>query len=716
MAAEMFDLSWMWNPLFREDSTSTAGRFVHFRKTIFVGKEVPQSLAINITTDTRYKLYINKQCVSFGPVKGDANLWFYDKIDISPYLHVGENNIAIHVLRFFHGTSCGTSFPRLGSGGVKIETIALDNVWSPQIRSSTLWQTAIDLFVTLRVDEAEDDFLHVYEKVSNEDNASLEWVSAILLRYQNSTGVTAPWKLSPRLIPPMTSQKCLFKAVHNVESGISQDTWEKALLSPADQSSNLVLPAGTSHQLDLEAPSHTTAFIRLRFNRPEFGGATLVVTYSESYEETPELVPYLRRKSNRCDTSKSLIGPKDHYVFQGQKGKLNLGYYEGEDEDEIFMPFHWRTFRFIRINIQVGSSDLSLRDINIDEVTYPLEVLSSINTGSGDGIAEKLYETSLRTLRNCMHDCYEDCPFYEQLQYAMDTRSSSVFTYYVSADDRLARQAIIQLHSSFQPCIGLTASRAPSSQLQIIPHFSLYWVCMLYDHYLYYADKDFIRPFLPVVDAVLHFFHSRIDEQAGLVALRSEKGVWNFHDWAEQWRPYGIPPSVVKSGISTYTNNLYAYTLNKASSLQLTCGGRSALTEEYSSRASHVVDAINHYCFDGRYFTDSLAAGSDPKVDHSQHNQVWAVLSGAAQGVGAQELLRRALSAPEDGDALIKTSISMAFYTLRAISLAGGSLYDDLFAGFWQPWRDQLALGLTTWEEDDVSQRSDCHAWGSAPL
>lgn len=719
MAAGTFDTSWMWHPSFREDSASTAGRFVHFRKNLNIVGEPPESLQIEITADTRYKLYINSRQVSFGPVKGDNNLWFYDEVDISPYLHPGNNQIGIHVLRFFSGTSYATSFPRLEAGGVRIATVANENLWSPQIQSSTLWETAIDSFTKLRIDESEDDFLHIYEKASlfdAEGAISLHWVPAVLLRYQSSTGVSAPWKLSPRLIPKMKSQKKYFKAIHNVQSCMPSTAWRAALIGQGSEHEEIGLPAGSSHQLDLEAPQHITAFVRLPFNRPQKGGAMITVTYSESYEDIPEMIPYLRRKGPRCDTSKSLIGPRDTFFLRGQDYKLDLEYHESEDTEEVLMPFHWRTFRFIRLNIQVGASDLTFRGLDVEAVTYPLEPFARFKASSDDGIAERLYQTSVNTLQNCMHDCYEDCPFYEQLQYAMDTRSSALFTYYISADDRLARQAMIQLHSSFQPHIGLTASRAPSSQLQMIPHFSLYWVCMLHDHFTFFGDMEFITPFLPVLDAVLGYFHARINGEFDLVALPTADGIWNFHDWTEQWRPYGIPPSVLKSGISTYTNNLYAYTLKLAAELQVGCGNRPTLATEYSDRSKRIVNAVKRHCFDGKLFTDSLAADSSPTAYLSQHNQVWAVLSGAACATDARSLLRTAMSTRQCSHPLIKTSISMSFYTLRAISGAGGSLYQELFHGFWQPWREQLALGLTTWEEDDVSHRSDCHAWGSAPI
>jgi hypothetical protein len=312
-----------------------------------------------------------------------------------------------------------------------------------------------------------------------------------------------------------------------------------------------------------------------------------------------------------------------------------------------------------------------------------------------------------------MHDCYEDCPFYEQLQYAMDTRSSALFTYCVSGDDRLARQAIIQIHTSFSAHVGLTQSRAPTHKPQFIPHFSLYGCCMVSDHMQYFNDKQFVARFIAVIDAVLGYFHALLDNQLGLMTSELRAGIWNFVDWTEAWKPHGIPPCIARTGVSTFANQLYAYTLDLCGDLVQTLG-RPGIGDEYRDRAATVRDSLRKHCFDGSFFTDTVTSASTA-ADYSHHCQTWAVLCGSVKGSEAQELLTRAMG--RKGDPSFTTeSIAMSFYRMRALSKTGGSLYNGQYDTFWDPWRRQLQRNMTTWVEDEICQRSDCHAWACVPL
>ncbi|KAL2802578.1 Six-hairpin glycosidase [Aspergillus granulosus] len=720
MALE-FDRTWIWHPDFNETETGTAGRLVHFRRVIDIDGEPPSSLKLHITADTRYKLYANYQLVGFGPVKGDQNLWFYDEVDVGPFLQAGENIIGVHVLRFFHATAYAPSFPRLPTGGLRILVVDSSDPLSEPLETSALWEAAIDWHTVLRVDQDEDDFLHIYE-ITVPDEEPPVWVPAKVLDYKVSTGNSTPWNLSPRLIPAMKTEHSRISSIRNVHSTLNVEDWKTIFgLAPVDERHcGLLLPAGTRHSLELQAEHHSTAFIRIRFKRPATGGSILKVKYSESYEDEPESTPWVRRKGDRLDYLKRLFGPEDIYHFQGPLSAESPRYVAG-DSSEIFMPYHFRTFRFIGLDISVHPScDLVLESFEIERTAYPLKQHARVKANEE---SEDLWTTSIRTLQNCMHDCYEDCPFYEQLQYAMDSRSSALFTYCVSGDDRLARQAIIQIHSSFNARVGLTKSRAPTHRAQFIPTFSLYWVCMISDHLLYFNDKEFVSQFLPVIDAVLWYFHSRIDKQNGLSTSELRPGIWNYVDWTPQWTPHGIPPAILRTGVSTFTNQLYAYTLSQAAQL-VSALGRHALAGEYTQRANNIIHALQTHCFTGTFFSDTINSQTNPTADFSQHCQVWAVLCGAIAGEDAQKLLRssfqqqqaHAAYSTSTNGGFTQESVSMSFYTLRALSLAGGDLYDAHFHRFWAPWRRQLAQNVDTWVEDHVSQRSDCHAWGSVPI
>lgn len=178
----------------------------------------------------------------------------------------------------------------------------------------------------------------------------------------------------------------------------------------------------------------------------------------------------------------------------------------------------------------------------------------------------------------------------------------------------------------------------------------------------------------------------------------------------EDFPDKGVPTAGRRTNTYTYFSMLYAYVLEQAATLVHSVG-RPAHAEEYRSRAYSLRIAIREHCYDGEFFTDSSSDVAD-RQSYSQHCQVWAVLSEAAELHERPRLLKESMTNPE----FSKCSYMMMFYAFRAFAKAGDDIYHHFWTHALDPWRRMLGCNLTTWEEDDVRQRSDCHAWGSVPI
>lgn len=89
--------SWIWHPAY--DDTLNPGSIVLFRREFHLA-DVPQSLTITVTADSRYRLFVNGQSVSVGPCNGTPLYWHYETVDASGLLRAGHNVIAASVLRY----------------------------------------------------------------------------------------------------------------------------------------------------------------------------------------------------------------------------------------------------------------------------------------------------------------------------------------------------------------------------------------------------------------------------------------------------------------------------------------------------------------------------------------------------------------------------------------------------------------------------------------
>ena len=98
MNADIPTTNWIWIPDWEKENPETA-YLARFRK-VFLVEQIPDSIKIFISADSRYKLYINGILAEIGPCKGDRFIWCYDEVELASYLRVGENVLAVEVLRY----------------------------------------------------------------------------------------------------------------------------------------------------------------------------------------------------------------------------------------------------------------------------------------------------------------------------------------------------------------------------------------------------------------------------------------------------------------------------------------------------------------------------------------------------------------------------------------------------------------------------------------
>ncbi|CAG7618377.1 hypothetical protein PAESOLCIP111_02109 [Paenibacillus solanacearum] len=699
-----WDGKWIWTDGAGRQAALHECETVLFRRSFHVPERTKCRLVFDVSADSRYKLYFNGKLVGNGPCKGDGNTFYYETYDLTESLRSGTNVLAVQVVHYpvIGANIAAESIWRSPLGAFYLEGMltAMDGEVLALLHSDQRWRVKKEVSVRFvhetwmsskwlaGVEKVDGTlFPHGWNQVGYDDR---DWHDAeLVMEPINSFGLLTPWQLTKRPIPMLESRERTFYKVVREEAVPGISAAESAFLFCSRSPAALQIPPGSRYMIELDAGLLTTGYIKLALTGGR--GSVIRIQPSECYELPPQNGRRMKERRDDPSGGKRLLGDTDEYVVSGR-------FLPGGEEKERYEPFWWKTFRFVRLEIHTGEQPLWLHSFHYVETAYPLRVAAAFECS--DASLTPLWEVSLHTLRHCMHETYEDCPYYEQLQYTMDTMLQCLYTYYVSADDRLARKAIFDFHSSLLPT-GMLRSRYPANRTQIIPGFSLYWIYMLHDHFRFFADLEFVKRFRPTVEAVLDWFERRRDKD-GLVGP-SPEGYWSFVDWTQEWRAqHGVPAGGKPVPLTVY-NLMYGAALKQAADL-FEATGRSDASYEFRCRADSVLEAVKRHCWSEQR---QLYRDAPDTEQFSQHAQLWAIMA-EAPGQGA-ELLQRCL----EDKTLIQASYAMSFFLFRAMSRL--ERYDSAYP-LWDTWKQMLALGLTTWMEDPVSQRSDCHAWGAVPL
>ena len=668
-----------WIYLDKRNYDINDNEIVYFKK-LFSAK-IGNTLKLIISADSRYELYLNGHFVGRGPCRSGEAEKYYDNYDLSALIINGENVLAVRLCHFsgqfpfsdgFYGP---TGIFRKPIGGLMVDgTLNDDDSILCNISSNNSWLCKKELGIkTIEAKLAR--WATTFEEFDGKiidhffyDNNINGWIfgaeiSDSFLEPKPLTmyGQHYNMVLKPREIPCLYEEKRDFIKITKSNLNITLDS--------------MTIPAHTNGYFDLDAGELSTGYIYITAAGK---GAKIKLVYSESYYSDIEK----RIKGKRDDASGEIIGEND-LIFP-------------TNEPHTYSTFMFRTFRFVRIYVESEDCDVKISDIHFLQTGYPLKESASFECN--DKTFNDFWDISRRTLFRCMYDTYVDCPYYEQLQYILDTRLEALFSFVLSNDERLTKKAIYDFHSSLTED-GLLQARYPTTYRGNIPGFSLYFIQILEDFLMYHGDIIYIKRFIPTMDSVLSWFDRHLNEQ-GLVVTND---TWNFIDWVDEWYMQSVP-NLQKGEGQTILSLMYAYSLKSAAFVAAACG-RSSLSSEYQQRYSVLICAINEHCYDKAlgFYTDGAYTKSI-----CMHSQMWAVLCGAIIDEKAVSLIKKAHETP-----MPKPSYCMSFYYFRCLEITG--LYNNL-NNLLAPWKKMYDLGVTTWVEDPVTQRSDCHGWGSVPI
>ena len=656
---------------------------LHFRKT-FELKEQPSSFIIHVSADNRYRLFVNGHSIGTGPARSDLANWNFETYDIGQWLHPGKNLVAATVWNFagyrpYSQISYETAFILQGNDA-KEEIVNTDASWKSVMDSAYLPRpidkARLQTYIVTAEGEQVDGqkYSWGFESPDFDDSA---WPHAARLWYAAKSrgfGTDGNWMLVPRSIPLAEETNQHFAAIRRTTVHLS------SIDSFLAGSSSLEIPAHNLISVLFDQGKLSNAYPVLRLSHGRH--SVIQLSYAEA------LVNQKREKGNRDSIEgKELVGFSDEYIQDGGNHR-------------IYSPLFFRTFRYLEMKIETQDEPLVIEDFHSLFTGYPFKENASFKS-SDEGLL-KIWQTGWHTARLCAVDTYFDCPYYEQLQYVGDTRIQAMISLYVSGDDRLMRKAIDDISHSFIPD-GLTQSRYPSRDMQIIPTFSLWWVCMIHDYWMHRKDDAFIKSHLNEMASVLEWYRERISENGILGPL----SWWQFVDWSWPWvdsiRVGGVPPGASKGGSSILTLQ-FVYTLQRAANI-MSHFGKPELAERYLQLARSLAKRTIELCWDQ---DRGLLADDYNKNEYSQHANILAVLTDAVPVASQKQLIEKIIADKK----ITPCTYYFTFYLFEALKKVK---LGDRFLDMLQPWYDMIGRGLSTFAENPEPTRSDCHAWSASP-
>ncbi len=385
--------------------------------------------------------------------------------------------------------------------------------------------------------------------------------------------------------------------------------------------------------------------------------------------------------------------------------------------NQFLHPFRRLGCKYVQIFI--AAEGATLHYVGVRETFYPLNVKKY---ASGNLLRDRICNVAVNTLRQCMHEHYEDCPWREQALYTMDSRNQMLCGYYAFGETAFPR-ASLDLVSHGMREDGLLSICYPSGLDVPIPSFSLAYFIQMWEYLVYSKDADFLREKYPFLQKLMDTFLRRQREDGLINDFNEKPEYWNFYEWTKgmigletmNQTGFMVVPAPLNAMLSVALQKL----ANIAEALDM-----HADAAQYRSEAARINGALAKafYNPDTKLFESFDCRNQG---DYSVLTNSLCVLCGAADRVDTSVMLKVMVdNGPADTGLTVRSStLSMNAFRFDALLKVDKEKYGPIIiAEIDRIYMDMLQRDATSfWETalgaaDFEGAGSLCHGWSALPL
>lgn len=487
--------------------------------------EIPESLTLQIASDSNYFLEINNVIVGRGFARGTRSIAFYDEYEISGYLRKGGNVLTVLVVNMnkaVQSTQPTAPAVRIAAGDV--------------LKTGLDWETylCVDEFpsggpsFTSMSGFAEWRDLNFDYHLSLPERAETVAVTAEKLLAKELRKRDIPPVLETPVLPadipaaslvPQADLKSLeFAKLNTFEERKPLPFGGEALVSKlvngGDVAVTLPVPednGGISFVVDFA--KQVSGRVEITLDAP--AGAVADIVYEE------ELYQGDRLRADHTHTNPTYQFC-DRFVLR--KGRQTIG--------NLLLE---RGFRMVQLTLRNLSAPVTIRQIRAVDVRYPFTRKGQFFCS--DYQLNRLWDVAAETISACTTDIFTDCPWRERLFYCNDMVVENQVALKIFGDPAIHKRAIRMIFSQNR-ADGLFTSNCPSiaddipegrTDFRVILSGNLTLPMIVLDYYMHTGDKELVKESFGQLKKMLNCFKSWKDAD-GIITPPVK--YWNFIDWS----------------------------------------------------------------------------------------------------------------------------------------------------------------------------------------